>query len=143
MDAWADERALYIWSGGVKADLAPIKAAKERLIYERDHLDGFRDVPALIRPIAVSATEPPPVGVRVLAIGTRPPWLCDYFLVSETSSQEEWIRAFCWVVEISATDSAATKVADTLGSFWPGIREVSAEEQESERRLAAFQQGLD
>jgi len=133
METWTDERALYIWSGGVKADLAPVKAAKLAL-----------EVTEIVRPFGVSTLgELPDLFTRVLAIGTRPPFLCDYALVSERTSPEGYQRALAWVLHIVGDDPKATTIADILGSFWPGVREMSADEIEAARKFAAYQQGTE
>lgn len=133
MDVWADERALYIWSGEKKADLAPLKAAKEALgIVEK------------IRPFGVpmpGGNSAPQLDCdRILAIGVRPPWVCDYALVSERTAPAGWQAALAYCLHLT-DDSRATTVLDILNSVWPGTREISEAELESERKLAEYQHG--
>ena len=132
---------IYIWSHEHPIDLAPLKAAKARLEYERDSLDGWRDVPEKVKPVAVRGIEQlPGLDTRVLAVGSRPPFLCDYFLVSPDASPEEWVEAFVWVVT-DYQNGRATTIVDTLTShFGPGVREVPPEEIEGMQRLRDYQQ---
>lgn len=141
MDAWTDEHPLYIWSE-VKADLAPIRAAKAQL----EH-DGAENVPVRVVPIGVGRdgfVNGHLVSGRVLAIGSRPPFLCDYALVSERTSSEGWIRAFCWVTGMAERDSKATLIEDIIiAQFGPGTREITADELEGERLALAYQTGTE
>jgi len=132
MDVWADESALYIWSGEERADLAPIKAAKAALNVDR-----------VVKPVGVTSIEQlPSLDTRVLAVGSRPPFLCEYALTSERTSPEGWQRALSWVLGITVDDPKATTVLDILTStFGPGMKEISAEELAAEEKMAAYQQG--
>lgn len=140
MDVWADQTALYIWSGGEKADLTPVKAAKRQLERERDHLGGIQDIPAQLVPIGASSlSDLPSLDARVLAIGSRPPFICNYALTSPKTSAEGWVRALCWVLGIAKYDSKATLIEDILISqFGPGVREITPEELEAERKMLAY-----
>lgn len=134
---------LHIWHASGPADLTPIKAAKARLEYERDHLDGWRDLPDKIRPVAVASSSDLPnyLETRVLAVGSRPPFLCEYALVTERTSPEGYVRALCWVLGISRIDEKATTILDTMTAiFGPGTREVTTEELEARKRLRDYQQ---
>jgi hypothetical protein len=131
MDAWADERALFIWSGDTAADLAPVKAAKLALGIE-----------AKVKPVGVGKESPPPRwDVRVLAIGSRPPWVCDYALVSERTAPEGWERALAWVLG-THDDPKATTVDDIIhATFGNDAREIPPEELEAERRYGDYVTG--
>src|SRR6478736_2078682 len=108
-DVWADERALYIWSNGVKADLEPVKEAKRTL-----------NISEKVHPIGVtSLSDLPDLYARVLAIGTRPPFICDYALTSERTSPAGWERALAWVLGVNEFDEKATTIVDVLSSIFP------------------------
>lgn len=129
---------LFIWHLDGPADLAPVKAAKAAL-----------DVDFQVRPIAmpINGNSVPMLEQfnyltdRVLAVGSRPPFLCDYALTSERTSPEGWQRALRWVLGVEPEDPKATTVLDTLTSiFGPGTREVSQEEIDGRQRLRDYQQ---
>lgn len=122
-------RDLYIWSQEHPVDLAPIKAAKAKLALD------FQ-----VRPVAVTeASDLPAWESRVLAIGSRPPFLCDYALTTPRTSEEGWLRAVVWVLGRN-DDPKATYILDTLtAAFGPGVREISPEEQEARQRLREYQ----
>lgn len=138
MKTWADERALYIWSGSVKADLAPIRDAKLAL-----------EVTELVKPFGVtSLADLPDLDARVLAIGSRPPFICNYALCSENTSAAGWQRALAWVLGVNSVDEKATLIEDVLGSiFLPDhetgkmLREITQEELDGEKRYADYQLG--
>lgn len=125
-------RDLYIWHADGPADLTPVKAAKAEL-----------DVDFTIRPVAVyEATDLPNyLEDRVLAVGSRPPFLCEYALVTERTSPEGYVRALRWVLGLAESDPKATTILDTLNSILgPGVREVPTEELEARERLRDYQQ---
>ena len=122
-------RDLLIWSAEL-ADLAPVKAAKAAL-----------DVDFQVEPRAVREPTDLMWADRVLAIGTRPPFLCDYALVTETTSPEGFERALRWVLHLVEDDPKATTILDTLTAhFGPGVHEVTPEEQEARQRFTDYQQ---
>ena len=139
MEVWSDERALYIWSGEAKANLAPVKEAKLALDYP------FRVVPiGVVAPNPPHFTTlPPPAGARILAIGSRSPWANrDYALVSQATSPEGWKRALAWVLGEVEHDPKATTVLDIFVSvFGPETREIPPEELEGEQKIADYIQG--
>lgn len=111
------ERALYIWHAEGPADLAPIRAAKVELA-----------VDFTARPVAVSTLYPGPASARILAVGSRPPFLCDYALVSERTGPQGWKAAVAWALEL-IEDERSTTVLDTLRSiFGAGVRELDVQE---------------
>lgn len=132
MDVWADERALYIWSGNEKADLTPVKAAKAAL--------GITET---VKPMGVTSLgQLAGRAPRVLAIGSRPPFLCDYALTSDKTSAAGWERALSWVLGLTEHDPKATTVTDILVSIMgPGVRELSPEELAAERKLISYLEG--
>lgn len=137
MDTWADERPLYIWSGDTAADLAPVKAAKVALgIQEKVipfGLDKFGR-----KPDGTSIS----LHARVLAIGFRPPFICEHALVRETTTAEGFQRALSWVLGLTEVDPKANTVVDAMVAiFGPGTREVTREELESERKMVAYLSG--
>lgn len=142
METWADETPLYIWSGERAADLEPVKVAKRQLDAEWEQAWG-QPSPYRVRPIGVASAVDLPLDARVLAIGSRPPFFCDYALVHESSPPAGWHAALLWVLGIVPVDSRATTMLDTVRSIFPGAEEISEEQLESERRLAAFQAGGD
>lgn len=108
-------------------DLAPIKAAKAALDL------SYKVVP-------VDPADAP--GSRVLAVGAKPEFLCDFYLVAPQESQERLVDALWWVLE-GWDDPEATTVADTLATvFGDGTREITAEELASERAWADYFAGL-
>jgi len=127
-DVWSDQKPLYIWSEG-KADLAPIKAAKLALGIE-----------AKVIPIGVATlVDLPNLNARVLAVGTRPPFICEYALTTAGTSGAGWQRALSWVLGETEYDDKATTIEDIMVSmFGAGTREISAEELESERKMRAY-----
>jgi hypothetical protein len=134
MDVWADEIALYIWSGNERADLTPIKAAKATL-----------DIDKKVKPIGVNAlADLPSLHAHVLAIGSRPPFLCDYALTSERTSPAGWQRALRWVLDPDHYEEKATTMLDTLTSLYgPATREIPPEQLEAERKMRVYQLGLE
>lgn len=124
---------LLIWHAGGPADLTPIKQAKQAL-----------NVDFTVKPVAVFSdgeNDLPDLNSRVLAVGSRPPFLCDYALTSERTGPEGWQRALRWVLRLEESDPKATTILDTLtAAFGPGVREVSPEELEANQRLRDYQQ---
>jgi len=124
----ADQKPLYIWSES-KADLAPVKAAKLALGIESK----------VIPMGATTLVDLPDLNTRVLAIGTRPPFICEYALTTAGTSDAGWQRALSWVLGETEYDPKATTIEDIMVStFGPGTREISAEELESERKMRAY-----
>jgi hypothetical protein len=117
-----------IWVYG-EVDVEKIKAAKAEL-----------DLPYRIKPHEAT------VGggtIRVLAWGTHPPFLCDYLLVTDSTDLDDLMDAVAWALH-EREDPNAMTIRDVLaGVFGPGVREVTPEELEGERRYAAFQAGTD
>jgi hypothetical protein len=77
-------------------------------------------------------------GARVLAIGSKPKWICDYWLIADRPEPIELARALGWALGETAASPRATTVVDILQDAMPGTREILPEELESERRLRAF-----
>lgn len=108
-------------------DLAPIKAAKAAL-----------DLPYKVVP--VDPADAP--GSRVLAVGAKPGWMCDFYLIAPQEAGERVQEALLWVLS-DAHDPEATTVADTmLTIFGEGTREITAEELASERAWADYFAGF-
>jgi hypothetical protein len=122
---------LYIWSATRPVDMAPLKAAKLSL-----------PVDEVIRPLYPQAPEDlPDLETRVLAIGSRPPFLCHHALVTPRTSMGGWVRALSWTLGITEHDEKATLIVDTLtAAFGPGVREVPPEEIEGMQRLRDYLQ---
>lgn len=132
-----DERPLFIWAGGNPTDLAKIKTAKEALD------DGITEVPK-VRPVNCShwGADGLTFDHRVLAIGSKPPFIIDYFLVGDDAGPKEFERALAWVLQLVDYDERANHVHDTMASiFGPGTREIPQEEQDANAKLRAFQRG--
>lgn len=117
-------RRLPIWhSEGLQAvDMAPIREAKAAL-----DLD-FKVKPA---PARIDIDE------RILAIGTRPPFLCDYALWSGKSGPAGLSVALSWVLG-DHDDPRATTIVDTIQHFFPGARQMTQEELDSERAMFVY-----
>lgn len=130
---WADELPLYIWSGEATADLAPVKTAKLAL-----------EISETVRPVGLNklGRNADDIGIpweaRVLAIGSRPPFICNYALTSEKTSPEGWQRALLWVLGKVEFDPKATTIEDIVISVFPGAREIPEAELEAERKLQAY-----
>jgi len=130
------ERTLFIWSGPERADLEPLKRAKAQL-----------ELDFMVRPVGVPVPNgenalPSECG-RVLAIGHRPPWLCDYALVGERTSEDGWRAALEWALGVVDHDPRATTTLDILASIFPGIEEIMPEQLEAEEKLRAYVSGYD
>lgn len=130
---------LFIWSGGEPMDLQKVKEGKDALD------DGITEVP-LVRPVNCASWGHDDLDYltdRVLAVGSRPPFLCDYFLVGEDAGPEEFTRALAWVLRIAPDDDRANLMLDTMKRvFGPGVREVPDEELEARRKLREYQRNL-
>lgn len=136
MEVWADELALFIWHEEGAADLTEIKKAKAGM-----NLD------AKVVPMAVSKTSPPPAGARILAIGSRPPWVHDYALVTERTSQAGLQRALAWCFG-NHEDEKATTVVDILTAAFPAnghgrLKELTREDLEAEEKMRRYIGGED
>jgi len=129
---------LYIWSGGEPMDLEKVKVGKAALD------DGITEIPKVI---PMNCGEWGADGLswddRVLAVGSPPPFICDYFLVGDDAGHEEFTRALAWVLRIVDDDERANLTLDTMtGIFGPGTREVTQEEQDAHRKLREYQRNL-
>lgn len=134
MDSWVDERTLYLFSGQERADLAPVKAAKLALGVEET-----------VRPVGLNLlgmTEHGSIGfdARVLAIGHRPPFFCNYALTTEATTPAGWERALSWVLGFTEHDPKATLIEDIVVSIFPGAREITPEELAGEVKFRDYQQ---
>lgn len=74
---------------------------------------------------------------RILAVGSKPPFLCDYALIGPRSDSPGLAAALAWTLGLTEDDRATT-ILDTLNARWPGTREISDEELASERALVAY-----
>jgi hypothetical protein len=77
---------------------------------------------ALALPFTVQIVAAVPgAGLRVLALGTAPPWLCDYALVTDPANLKEALK---WVLS-DDVDPRASLVIDQLRSvFGLSVNEV-------------------
>lgn len=77
---------------------------------------------ALALPFTVQIVAAVPgAGLRVLALGTAPPWLCDYALVTDPANLEAALK---WVLS-DEVDPRASLVIDQLRSvFGTNVTEV-------------------
>lgn len=123
----SDVRALPIYADDdVEVDIEAIKRAKIDL-----------DLPYRIVPSSASTNG----GGRVLAYG-KPPWVCDFFLVSEHTDHERLQRALEWVLGEIDHDEEATVAEDTLAViFGEGTREITPAELASEKAWRAYFDG--
>lgn len=143
MDAWADELPLYIWSGGEPTDLSKVKAAKHAL--ETDEFVPWGVPLPKVRPVNCAhwGADGLTFDHRVLAVGSKPPFIIDYFLVGNDAGHEEFTRALAWVLKLVDEDERANLVIDTMTRiFGPGTREVSEEEQAAQQKLRDYQRNL-
>lgn len=134
---------LYIWSGGEPTDLAKIKAAKAQI--EDDEFNPWATPLPKVTPTNCGHEGYPEMTWedRVLAVGSRPPFICDYFLVGDDAGLDEFVRAMAWVLKLEAVDERANLVTDTLSAAFGGpVREVTPEEQEAAVKLREYQQNL-
>jgi hypothetical protein len=78
---------------------------------------------------------------RVLAVGGRPPFLVDYFLISNGSTMDVVGDALGWALDL-LDDERAEGVADTLTSLLGApVHELTPAELESEARWNDYAQG--
>lgn len=120
---------LYIWSATRPVDLAPLKAAKLSLPIDDTIKPAYPQTPE----------DLPDFDARVLAIGSRPPFLCAHALVTPRTSMGGWVRALSWSLGITEHDDKATTIVDTLTAvFGPGVREVPPDEIEGMQRLRDY-----
>lgn len=138
-----ETKPLYIWADGGVADLSVVKAAKARI-----------GATWKVRPIVVQAPADRaalgdedgarvPAG-RILAFGTRPPWLCDYALVTERTSEERMEEALLWAVGELEEHPRATTLIDVLRAhLGAGVTELDPGLLESERRARVYFTGGD
>lgn len=75
---------------------------------------------------------------RVLAVGSRPPYVCDYALISERSDHAGVTAALRWVLG-EVEDDRATTMADVLSAIFGGsVREIPQDELDAEAALRAY-----
>lgn len=122
---------IYSGEGDDLPDLAPIKLAKATL-------DAEGTFPK-VRPVRITLENRFEFDAdRVLCIGYRLPWACDYALITPSTAEAGWLRAVKWMLT-GEPDPKVTTVTDFLNSYLgPGVREMSAAELESERKMRAF-----
>lgn len=120
---------LYIWTAERPVNMEPLKAAKLSL-----------PIDETIKPqYPQSLVDLPDLDTRVLAIGSRPPFLCAHALVTPRTSMGGWVRALSWSLGITEHDEKATTIVDTLtAAFGPGVREVPPDEIEGMQRLRDY-----
>ena len=141
MEEWYVEPdpSLFIWAGGEPTDLAKVKAGKAALD------DGITEVPK-VRPVNCAPWGAEGLNYledRVLAVGSKPPFLCDYFLVGDDAGPEEFTRALAWVLGLVEDDERANLIIDTMTRiFGPGTREVPPEELEAQRKFREYQRNI-
>ena len=96
-----------------KPDMSKLKAAKasmglDFLVVPRDAYDGFSG--------------------RVLAYDAVPPFLCDYALVSHSTSTGGLVAALKWVL-LGGDDPRATPLTKTLSNIFGGpVKELTTDE---------------
>lgn len=118
---------LAIWSDVHPVALEPLKAAKQAIGWE-----------GLIVPRYPRSADDSHAQQRILAIGTRPPWLVDYALISERTSAEGWQAALRWALT-DEEHPKATMILDQLRSiFGKGLREISESELASEANVRLY-----
>lgn len=95
-----------------------------------------------ITDLLMPRTAEPATNKRILAIGSKPDWICDYYLVAINATQIEWMTALRWVLGDEDAPGATT-VSQMMQDAMPGAREISEAELESERRFRAYVEGTD
>lgn len=122
-------RPLWIHAADdIEPDMAAIKAAKAAL-----------NLPFKVKPVGVSEHD---FGVRILAIGAKPTWLADFFLVGARESHARWQQALAWALG-DGEDGEATTVSDTVCAiFGEGTRQITPEELASERAWRDYFEGF-
>lgn len=125
---WVDERILWVWHADGPVDFSRIREAKAML-----------ELPYVVRPALAFPGTPH----RVLAIGSRPPFLCDYALVGEATEPARLADAIGWVLGEREDENATTVLDMLLWIFGPGVREISFEELRAEKQLENYVLGRD
>lgn len=120
-----EKRPLPIYSAAeTVVDMASIKAAKAQL-----------DLDFLVVPVAAT----PDTAERVLAVGSKPPWVwCDYALVSERTKPEGLVAALSWVLGDEDHPRATTTLDTMVSIFGPGTVEISAEQLAAEEQYRLY-----
>lgn len=126
----SETRPLPIWAAERdQVDLAPIRKAKEALGLP------FKVVPWWVPAPDGRAGIP---DFRVLALGTRPPWICDYALVNGRGGDAGLQAALAWVLGDHEHPRATTVLDILSATFGPGVREISPEELEAEEKFRLY-----
>jgi hypothetical protein len=113
---------LWYAPGFQEIDMAPIREAKAQL-----------NLPFKVKPVPMRND----IDERVLAIGSKPKFLCDYALWSGRTGAAGLTAALAWVLS-DEDDPRATTIEDTLRSIMPGTREIPQEELDSELRMYQY-----
>jgi len=124
-----DLHPLPIWlAEGDQLDMEKLRAAKAAL-----------ELPYRIKPVDALR----PGDSRILAVGTRPPWLCDYYFIAPTASAEVWQAALRWVLGEVDDDWDATTVIDILSAMSHGpVRLIPQEELDGEAKFHDYVNGV-
>jgi hypothetical protein len=123
-----DVRILWVWHAEGPVDFTTIRIAKASL-----------GLPYAVRPALAFPGTPH----RVLAIGSRPPFLCDYALIGEHTEADRIAQAVGWVLGEREDENATTVLDMLLWIFGPGVREIPPEELRAEKRLEDYVLGRD
>lgn len=127
--SFADDQARFlpIWAEDYAAvDMGRIRAAKVAL-----------DLPYQCYPRHASAPKSDEYG-RVLAVDSRPPYVCDYALVTAQSDDAGLRSALLWVLGEN-DDPRATYMPDVLSKiFGVPVREIPQDELDAEAALRAY-----
>ena len=83
---------------------------------------------ALVKPVRAVAGSPG----RILAIGEKPDWICEYAYVKEPSTQS-FKEALEWILGIKEDPRGVTIIRTLTEIFGPGVREVSATAQSAKQ----------
>ena len=93
-----EQKLLYIWTKGDRdVELPYIKQAKQQIVSDT-------------KLIPVAAT---PGAMRVIAIGERPPFLCDHALIKDVTNVASLKAALEWYIDDNG-DSRVTTIAKWL-----------------------------
>jgi hypothetical protein len=126
-------RPLLIWSEGGplnRDEVALLRLAKEALALEY-----------AVKPQVADRGD---LENRVLAWGTRPPFLCHYALVDPQGSPRELEHALGWALgEWDDAPTSVTLEAQLQAWLGPAVREIPLEQVQAEARLADYEAGRD
>lgn len=85
---------------------------------------GQINITTLVKPVKALPKSPG----RVLAIGEKPDWICEYAYVKEPSTQS-FKEALEWILGIREDPRGVTVIRTLREIFGPGVREIDVTAQ--------------